>query len=326
MRILSTQRQRYKPPPPSPDQQSPSAFSWGAQNSPPRRIDPREAPNWMQPQRWYVGCLPWLAFALLIAAGVFVFLAAYLGFPRRTNVLLLGIDYTDPGNAVARSDTMIVSTYSPISPYVGLLSIPRDLWVSIPGFGDNRINTAHFFAEAQQPGSGPAAAITTVEQNFNIPINYYLRVRFEGFREIIDALGGLDIVLEQPVGEFPAGEYHLTGRKALALARSRYGSDDFFRMEHGQLILKSIMRQIILPKSWIHYPAVLNAIRRSITTNLPVWQWPRLAVALLRVGPDGIDNRTITREMAAPFTTDQGANVLLPNWPFIRLVVDDMFK
>jgi LCP family protein required for cell wall assembly len=238
----------------------------------------------------------------------------------------LGIDYTEPGSSLARTDSIVLATYSPLKPYVGLLSIPRDLWVNIPGYGENRINTAHFFAEAQSPGSGPRATIEMIEQDFNVDVDYFVRFKFDGFREIIDALGGLDLTLNKPAAGYEPGSYHLTGKKALAFVRSRYGSDDFFRMENGQIVLRAVLVQLLKPKSWIRYPSVLNAIRKSVTTNLPVFQWPRLVIALLRAGPDGIDNRTVSREMTTPYTTDQGASVLLPVWPVIHMVVQDMFK
>ena len=101
------------------------------------------------------------SFAFVLVIGVVI--AAYLFFPNRTNILLLGLDYTDPWNSVGRTDTLILSTFVMPDSYVGMLSIPRDLWVTIPGYGENRINTAHFFAEAKQAGSGPAQTIETIE-------------------------------------------------------------------------------------------------------------------------------------------------------------------
>jgi len=243
----------------------------------------------------------------------------------RTNVLLLGIDYTDPSNSVARTDTMILTTFIPLDPYVGMLSIPRDLWVTIPGVGENRINTAHFFAEANQTGSGPAAAMQTIKANFGVDVKYYIRVRFEGFREVVDAMGGVDIVLDQPIGGYPAGAHHLTGNKALAFVRDRANSDDFFRMQQGQILLKAAFKQMINPLNWPHIPKVLASLSETVETNIPVWQQVRLALTLLRTGPDGIDNRTITREMVVPFTTDQGAAVLAPNWGLINPVLMEMF-
>ena len=128
----------------------------------------------------------------------------------------MGIDYVEPGSYAARTDTLMLSTFAPSKPYVSLLSIPRDLWVAIPGIGENRINTAHFYAESQDPGSGPQAVIQTIETDFGVPVNYYMRVRFEGFREIVEALGGVDIYLTEPMAGYAAGYHHLTGRKALA--------------------------------------------------------------------------------------------------------------
>jgi LCP family protein required for cell wall assembly len=206
-----------------------------------------------------------------------------------------------------------------------MLSIPRDLWVIVPGFGEDRINTAHFYAEAQQPGSGPEAALLTVRQNFGIDVDHYVRIRFEGFREVVDALGGVDIELTEPMAGYPPGKHHLTGRKALAFVRNRQGSDDFFRMQQGQFLLKEVFKDILNPLNWARLPAVILAITRSVDTNLPIWTWPRLGLTLLRAGPDGIDNRTINREMTTPFFTEQGANVLLPNWAMINPVLLEMY-
>lgn len=257
--------------------------------------------------------------ALVLTLGVYFFA------PMRTNLLILGIDYAPPGSLAGRSDTIILMSINPLKPQVAMLSIPRDLWVNIPGIGENRINTAHFFAEAQQPGAGPGKALETIRQNFGLGVSYYLRVKFEGFKEVVDALGGVTIDLQESMAGYPAGRHHLTGNKALAFARSRMGSDDFFRMEQGQLLVKSILRQMLNPVYWPRLPGMTLAFMRSVDTNLPVWLWPRLTVALLRAGPDGIDSRTIQRTMVTPYTTDLGASILLPDWGQIHLLITEMF-
>jgi len=271
-------------------------------------------------------CLSFFLIAFALGTIIALITSAYLFFPQRINVLLLGLDYSDPSNWVARTDTIILSTFVLPEGYVGLLSIPRDLWVFIPGIGENRINTAHFFAEARQRGSGPQAAIETIEENFGVDIDYYVRIRFEGFRDIIDAMGGLDIKLDRPMAGYEAGTHHLTGRKALAFARNRTGSDDFFRMEHGQIVLKAIYKQLMKPTQWIRLPIVIKAFNEAIDTNIPTWLWPRIVFTLLRSGVSGIDNRTITREMTTPIITDQGANVLVPKWELINLLIIDIFE
>ncbi|MCL4560497.1 MAG: LCP family protein [Chloroflexi bacterium] len=252
-------------------------------------------------------------------------LAVYLLAPMRTNLLILGIDRAPEGTDVSRTDTIILTTFVPLKPTIGMLSIPRDLWVPIPGHGENRINTAHFFAEAEQPGSGPQAAIQVVEDNFKVQVPYYLRIRFDGFEKVVDAMGGVTVDLPSAMSGMEAGEHHLNGAQALAFARDRKGSDDFFRMERGQILLKSALRQMLNPLSWLRLPAAMIALGQTVDTNLPAWQWPRLALALLRAGPGGIDSRTIDREMVTPFVTSGGADVLGPNWDQILPVVREMF-
>jgi len=277
-------------------------------------------------QRWGIGCLPLLVPLLVGFLVVVLFVSIFIFFPQRTNILLLGLDYSDPTNALARTDSLILSTIKLPDGYVGMLSIPRDLWVSIPGMGNNRINTAHFFAESVQAGSGPFAALYTVEQNFGVDVDYYLRIRFQGFRDVVNAMGGVDIELERPMAGYEAGTHHLTGNKALAFARNRLGSDDFFRMERGQLVLKALYKQMLNPLKWIRIPGALLAFTNAVDTDIPAWLWPRIGFALLKTGVDGIDNRTITREMVTPYITDNGANVLLPRWEFINLVLFDIFE
>lgn len=251
--------------------------------------------------------------------------AVYLLFPANTRVLLLGVDRAPDGSFTGRTDTIMLLQVNPLQPKVALLSIPRDLWVAIPGVGENRINTAHFFAEANQPGSGPRATAQVIEANFGLSVHYYARLRFEGFQKVVDAMGGVTLELKEPMGGLPAGRHHLNGAQALAFARDRKGTDDFFRMRQGQVILVATARQLLHPLTWPRFPMILAAFFNSIDTNLPIWEWPRIGLAFIRAGMDGIDHRTISREMVTPFTTDQGAQVLLPNWEAIRPMIREMF-
>jgi polyisoprenyl-teichoic acid--peptidoglycan teichoic acid transferase len=272
---------------------------------------------------------PWMRGCGLFLLLIFLFFCAissiYAFFPARTNLLVLGIDRAPDGTAVARSDTNILFTLLPLRPYIGMLSIPRDLWVSIPGIGENRINTAHFFAEATQAGSGPQALMETIRQNFGVPVNYYARVNFQGLVNFIDALGGLDVRLDTRMAGYKPGRHHLSGEEVLAFVRDRQGTDDFFRMQQGQFIIKAIWGKLLQPNSWARLPLALSALPSFIDTNLPPWIWPRIGIALLRLGSDGIDSRVITREMTNPFTTSEGAQVLGPNWDLINPMITEMF-
>jgi polyisoprenyl-teichoic acid--peptidoglycan teichoic acid transferase len=290
-----------------------------------RKQVPPQPPRYRPPRRRRSINLGCFTCAAPVLGVVLLLLAVYLLFPLRTNILIMGIDRVPEGTALGRTDTIIMMSVIPLKPEVNMLSIPRDLWLDIPGAGQNRINTAHFFAEGEQAGSGPRALQQVVQNNFGVRMPYYVRVRFDGFQSIVDAMGGVTIELSEPMSGYEAGSHKLNGEQALAFARDRAGSDDFFRMARGQLVIKAMIKQVSRPLTWPRLPVVAVAALQSFDTNLPIWHWPRIGLALLRAGTDGIDNRTITREMVNPFTTDGGAQVLGPSWDQIRPVVRELF-
>ncbi len=263
--------------------------------------------------------------AALLGLAFGLSLAAYLLLPLRTNVLLLGIDSRPQESQVSRTDTMILTTVIPTRPYVGMLSIPRDLWVSVPGVGENRINTAHFFAENAAPGSGPAAAKQVVAMNFGVDVPYYVRIRFDGLVRFVEALGGIEVNLPTAMSGLEAGRHRLGGDQALAFVRDRKGTDDFFRMQRGQLFLQAVLHQMMKPVSWVRLPAAYAVLLTSMDTDLPFLLWPQVGFSLLRAGPEGIDGRTISRQMVQGFTTAGGAAVLAPRWEMINPVLLQMF-
>jgi LCP family protein required for cell wall assembly len=256
---------------------------------------------------------------------VFILFILYFFAPLRTNILLLGTDDSPERGAVGRTDTIILATVVPLKPYIGMLSIPRDLWVNVPGVGEQRINTAYFFAEANAPGAGPGAALQTVRENFGVPVRYYALVHMFGLTSVIDALGGVDIDLASPVGGFPAGTYHFNGEDALSFVRERSSSDDFSRMVRTQILLSAVIKKVISPAYWSALPQFVYSLTQVVDTNIPMWQWPRLLFALLRAFFFGIDAQTITREMVNPFQTSEGAQVLAPNWEAIQPLLMRMF-
>ncbi len=282
------------------------------------RIPPTQA-QYQRPRSRGLGCGAWLIGPIIVFIGVYFFA------PFKTNLILLGIDRAPKGTAVGRSDTMILMGVRPLAGKVSMLSIPRDLWINIPGWGENRINAVHFFAEADVPGSGPAAVLGVLNDQFEFPVSYYARIQLENFPAVIDALGGVTLVLDEPASIYPAGTYHLNGTEALAFARDRSSTDDFYRMAHGQILLKALVKQAISPKAWIRLPTAMLAIQKTVDTNIPSWLWPRLGFAILRSLPGGLDNRTLTRDEAVPSTTSSGANVLLPQWDKILPIVEEMF-
>lgn len=266
-------------------------------------------------------------------------LSPWIAVLPRTNILILGLDRRSGEDYVARSDTVMLMTVYPPGPRVALLSIPRDLYVDVPGYGHDRINTAHFWGENAVSGGGPALAMQTVAQNFGVPVHHYVRVDFTAFRAIVDAVGGIDVVVEQPVVddayptddygvmhiEIPAGPQHMDGETALRYARSRHGSSDFERAERQQQIVTALVRRVLEPATWPRLPLVYMAVVDYVDTDLTFGDLLLLAPTFFRAGADGIERYTITCEMTEPWTTDSGGAVLLPRWEAIRPLIQELF-
>jgi anionic cell wall polymer biosynthesis LytR-Cps2A-Psr (LCP) family protein len=114
-------------------------------------------------------------------------------FSSRINVLVMGLDYRDwmADEGPSRTDTMILVTIDPVAKTAGMLSIPRDLWVNVPGYGQNKINTAYFLGEANRlPEGGPGLATQTVEEFLGIDVHYWAQIDFTAFIQFVDYIGG----------------------------------------------------------------------------------------------------------------------------------------
>ena len=283
---------------------------------PTRRVDRMQAVRAIPIRRRRIRRWPLILLVLILL---------YFFAPLRTNILLLGTDDSPERGSVGRTDTIILGTIVPLKPYVGMLSIPRDLWVSIPNVGEQRINTAYFFAEANQPGSGAGASLQTIRDNFGISVHYYAVIHMLGLTSVVDTLGGVDVNLESPMGELSKGPHHLSGSDALAFVRERSASDDFSRMVRTQILFSAVVKKVLYPSNWISLPRFIVSLTQVVDTNIPLWQWPRLLFALLRAFLFGMDSQTITREMVTPFQTSQGAQVLAPNWDAINPLLKRMF-
>jgi anionic cell wall polymer biosynthesis LytR-Cps2A-Psr (LCP) family protein len=142
---------------------------------------------------------------------------------------------------------------------------------------------------------------------------------------VIDSLGGVDVHLDAAMGGLSAGTHHLDGHGALAFVRNRSVGDDFGRMQGAQVFISAMLKKTLRPASWQDLPRFVFALSQTVETNIPFWQAPRLLFALIRAPLFGFDSRTITREMVTPFTTLQGAQVLLPNWDAIHPTLREMF-
>ncbi len=265
--------------------------------------------------------------------------------PGRVNILLLGVDERKCEPPPSRTDTMIIVTVDPQQKTGALLSIPRDLWVQIPGKlpgvpNENRINTAHVYGEiSKYPGGGPALAMRTVEKNFGIPMNYYVRINFRGFRTIIDALGGIDIDVPTAVRDpafpndtcgtyvlnIPAGRQHMDGNKALAYARSRHGGTDFDRARRQQEVLYAVREKLLSLNAITKLPQLYQALRTTVDTDMQVWEMLALARAAWGIPRENIKSYIIDINMITPWVTPEGAQVLVPKRKEIGQLLQEIF-
>jgi LCP family protein required for cell wall assembly len=191
-----------------------------------------------------------------------------------TTTLVLGSDRRGDAGA-GRSDSILLVRVDPERNRIAQLSIPRDLRVTIPGHGDDRINVASTIG-------GPALAIQTVQALTGIPINHVVLVDFSGFRELVDALGGVTIdnpakiisnSFDGHAWRFGRGRLHLDGRHALAYARVRENTanpsdNDLTRGLRQQRVLGAIAHSLASPRTLLHLPSVGRTIGRPLATDL----------------------------------------------------------
>ncbi|MCD4739397.1 MAG: LCP family protein [Anaerolineae bacterium] len=252
---------------------------------------------------------------------------------ERLSILLLGIDERAQWDEVAwRTDTMIVLTLDPVTLQAGMLSIPRDIWVEIPGYQSNRINTAHAIGQVDDyPGGGPALAVETVEQNLGIELDHYVRVNFQAFIDIVNEIGGIDIYVEETIDdpEYPdanhghdplyveAGQHNFEGEIALKYARTRHsGHGDFDRARRQQQVILAIldkaMQPSVLSKLITRAPELYAMVESSISTDFKLDQMIALARLASQINRDDIRFAVVDESCTENWTTPDDAQVLVP--------------
>lgn len=258
---------------------------------------------------------------------------------------------TDDGrtcdSGVPRTDTLILVSLDTEAKKAFMVSIPRDLWVEIPGRGINgipteqRINTAYTFGEINRfPGGGVKLVRDTIEKNFGQPIHYYAMVNFDGLREIVDLLGGVDVEVKERLydNEYPTddcgirtidfkpGTHHMSGEDALAYARSRHSTSDFDRGSRQQQVLLALRRRALQPDVLPKLPALASQIRGLVKTDMSLIEMLALANVAKDIDPANIERRAIDVDMVSLWVRPDGAQVLLPDRGKIRLLFDQVFK
>ncbi|HET9906334.1 MAG TPA: LCP family protein [Anaerolineales bacterium] len=250
------------------------------------------------------------------------------------NFLLIGSDRRSTAGST-RTDTMVIAILRPNEGQVSLISIPRDLWVSIPGgYENNRINTAYQLGiSSGYPGGGPGLLKETILYNLGIRIDHTAMVDFSGFSQIVDTLGGVDVPVScaytdwrlidpsfDPFNEnnwhlytTGPGMIHMDGDLALWYARSRQRSSDFDRGRRQQEVLRALFTQALQGGTVARIPELYNDLQSTVETDLGLADLLQLAIYAPKMTSADIRSYYIRPPLVSSWITDGGAYVLLPN-------------
>lgn len=269
--------------------------------------------------------------------------ALALGSNPRFNILLLGLDQRwQVQHRSFRTDAIMIASLNLETEEGLLFSIPRDLYVEVPGYGKRRVNIVHVLGETQEyPGGGPALLMETIQQNFGIPIHGYIMVNFFGFRETVDLLGGVDIYVEKEIwdprypddrgGEItihiPAGQQHMDSEMLLRYCRSRYTTDDFDRAGRQQKALIALGKKFLSLQMLPRFPELLQTMSHTFYTDLEPDEIVRLAQIASQVDPEQVRLVVVDRSFMDPSQRQPGdePSLVYPDWDKIHALVDEVF-
>ncbi len=272
------------------------------------------------------------------------------GDPRAITILLLGIDQRRAldDDGPFRTDTMILLHVNPARRSVGVLSLPRDLWVRIPGFGEARINTANFKGDAAAyPGGGPALAMATIYENFGLRVDKYLLVNFEVFITLVDTLApdGVPITVTEFIDDpyypdeaegydpvyFEPGEQRLNAETLLKYARTRATSGgDFDRARRQQQVLDAVRAEVLSAGGIANFigqaPYLWGQLQDNFSTNLEMNDIITLGRLMGEIHRDDIRYSVISNLHVVPGLSSDSQQVLIPNFDAIRdLIVRTLY-
>jgi len=265
--------------------------------------------------------------------------------PAIVNILLVGRD-TAMDSRSYRTDVMIVVSINKKTDSATLLTIPRDLYVYIPGYKVDRINTAAEHGDLTgYPGGGMALLEQTILYNLGIPIHGWAAVDFSGFQEVVDVLGGVDVPVTCPMSDWrlkdptldpqdannwemftvPAGVQHMNGDYALWYARARKHSSDFERSHRQHQVLRAMLEKALQLNMLTKIPQLYATYGKIVETDLGLGDILQFVPLAAQIGNASIKSRFIGRDQVFSWTAPDGAMVLLPDRDSIAKLLDEAF-
>jgi polyisoprenyl-teichoic acid--peptidoglycan teichoic acid transferase len=262
--------------------------------------------------------------------------------PETLIYLLLGAD--TQGGTFFRTDTILVAAVRPWDGQVSLISFPRDLWVNIPTVGLQRINTAYLYGQQTgYPGGGPGLLKDTLRDNFGLEIQQTALVDFDGFRRVVDTLGGIEIPIACPYTDWRLispelnphyranwdlyttgpGLVQMDGDLSLWYARSRQKSNDFDRGRRQQEVLRALFKQTVQFNTLASLPQLYADLSESVQTDVGLKDVISLAPLAFQLNNADIRGYYIAGDMVTDWITPGGAYVLLPNIEAIQTMLQE---
>lgn len=242
------------------------------------------------------------------------------GGPPVMYILGVGVDTDDDNYRYGLGDAIRVARIDFVTPKVTVLSLPRDLWVEIPGISQHygithgKLNQSFLYGGSGMgyydgPGEGPGLMARTLDQNFGLRLDHYGAVNMITFERIVNAVGGVDVYLPTDVdgtankvrrenmGYFYAGNNHFNGDEALRFSRIRKGIGDFNRADNQTLVLCALKEKLTSPSVLPKIPQIINAFKDSVVTDLSLEQMSQLACLLPHLKRDNLIFTSLPEEI-----------------------------
>lgn len=265
---------------------------------------------------------------------------------KRVNFLILGMRGKDDPNGGLLADSSIIVSVRPFDSKIALISIPRDIFVFMPGLNENRkLNEAYEIGEKQSPGKGLKYAKSIFSNISGVPVHFAVIVNFKAFKNLIDSLGGVELNLEKPFVEavpfeegsidLPAGRQIIDGDTALLYTRARMSSSDFDRSRRQQEVIKAIYGKITKTGIILNpyrLNKLLNIMEANARTDMQVWEMQEVLKLFSGLKDTDVKTKVIdtgSEKLLYSTYSSEGAFILLPtgdDYTKIHEVVKNIFN